>query len=217
MRLLKINEDGRSMIEMLGVLAIVGILSVGGIAGFSKAMFKYKLNKAIEQYNIVFDLIVTNTDKWQRIKTNGQEYSMLSELWISMDILPNEMIKKQNDTLYDAFVNPMFVRKYSTYIDFNLKLNSKSDSNYSMNKSNICQAVILNALYPRHAELKQILLLRGIGGVDDVSSKYHFYGDSYCDDTKRNCLRDLTISDVTQICEECEDDKLCRIVAHWPL
>ncbi len=102
MRLLKINEDGRSMIEMLGVLAIVGILSVGGIAGFSKAMFKYKLNKAIEQYNIVFDLIVTNTDKWQRIKTNGQEYSMLSELWISMDILPNEMIKKQNSRFMKA-------------------------------------------------------------------------------------------------------------------
>ena len=31
---------GRSMIEMLGVLAIVGVLSVGGIAGYSKAMEK---------------------------------------------------------------------------------------------------------------------------------------------------------------------------------
>ena len=28
-----INESGRSMIEMLGVLAIIGVLSVGGIAG----------------------------------------------------------------------------------------------------------------------------------------------------------------------------------------
>lgn len=31
-------EKGRSMIEMLGVLAIIGVLSVGGIAGYSKAM-----------------------------------------------------------------------------------------------------------------------------------------------------------------------------------
>lgn len=31
-------EKGRSMIEMLGVLAIVGVLSVGGIAGYSKAI-----------------------------------------------------------------------------------------------------------------------------------------------------------------------------------
>lgn len=29
----KIFEKGRSMIEMLGVLAIIGVLSVGGIAG----------------------------------------------------------------------------------------------------------------------------------------------------------------------------------------
>ena len=43
------NEDGRSMIEMLGVLAIIGVLSVGGIAGYSKAMHRYKVNKTIEQ------------------------------------------------------------------------------------------------------------------------------------------------------------------------
>ena len=36
---------GRSMVEMLGVLAIVGVLSVGAIAGYNKAMTKYKLNK----------------------------------------------------------------------------------------------------------------------------------------------------------------------------
>jgi type II secretory pathway pseudopilin PulG len=37
------------MIEMLGVLAIIGVLSVGGIAGYSKAMTKFKINKTIEQ------------------------------------------------------------------------------------------------------------------------------------------------------------------------
>ena len=31
---------GRSMVEMLGVLAIIGVLSVGAIAGYSKAMMK---------------------------------------------------------------------------------------------------------------------------------------------------------------------------------
>ena len=30
----EINQSGRSMIEMLGVLAIIGVLSVGGIAGY---------------------------------------------------------------------------------------------------------------------------------------------------------------------------------------
>jgi len=47
------NENGRSMIEMLGVLAIIGVLSVGGIAGYSKAMQKYRINKTIEQITLI--------------------------------------------------------------------------------------------------------------------------------------------------------------------
>ncbi|MBR3502350.1 MAG: hypothetical protein IKO06_05545 [Alphaproteobacteria bacterium] len=47
------KESGRSMIEMLGVLAIIGVLSVGGIAGYSKAMHKYRVNKAIEQITLI--------------------------------------------------------------------------------------------------------------------------------------------------------------------
>ncbi len=43
------NQYGRSMIEMLGVLAIVGVLSVGGIMGYSRAMAKYKSNQLITQ------------------------------------------------------------------------------------------------------------------------------------------------------------------------
>ena len=46
---MKVCEKGRSMIEMLGVLAIVGVLSVGGIAGYSKAMAKYKMNTLLSQ------------------------------------------------------------------------------------------------------------------------------------------------------------------------
>ena len=41
------NETGRSMVEMLGVLAIIGVLSVGGIAGYTMAMNKYKANEVL--------------------------------------------------------------------------------------------------------------------------------------------------------------------------
>lgn len=53
---MKINENGRSMVEMLGVLAIIGVLSAGGLAGYSKAMFKHKLNNTIDEVT----MIVTN-------------------------------------------------------------------------------------------------------------------------------------------------------------
>ena len=39
------SQNGRSMVEMLGVLSIIGVLSVGGINAYSTAMEKYKTNE----------------------------------------------------------------------------------------------------------------------------------------------------------------------------
>ena len=51
--LFKNDQRGRSMVEMLGVLAIIGVLSVGGISGYSKAMAKFKLTKAQDQISML--------------------------------------------------------------------------------------------------------------------------------------------------------------------
>ena len=40
-------ESGRSMVEMLGVLSIIGVLSIGGIAGYQMAMSSYRANETI--------------------------------------------------------------------------------------------------------------------------------------------------------------------------
>ncbi len=45
---MKTNETGRSMVEMLGVLAIIGVLSIGGIAGYTMAMNRYRANEVID-------------------------------------------------------------------------------------------------------------------------------------------------------------------------
>ena len=41
-------ESGRSMVEMLGVLAIIGVLSVGGIAGYSLSMRRHRANGIVD-------------------------------------------------------------------------------------------------------------------------------------------------------------------------
>ena len=82
----KANEYGRSMIEMLGVLAIVGVLSVGGISGYSKAMNKYKVNKTIDQLST----IVTNV---QTIFATSRNYKGLDlNTAIDVRIIPQDMI-----------------------------------------------------------------------------------------------------------------------------
>lgn len=40
-------QSGRSMIEMLGVLAIIGVLSIGGLAAYSTAMTRVDANEIL--------------------------------------------------------------------------------------------------------------------------------------------------------------------------
>ena len=42
------SQSGRSMVEMLGVLAIIGVLSVGGIAGYSLSMRRHRANGVVD-------------------------------------------------------------------------------------------------------------------------------------------------------------------------
>ncbi len=41
-------QQGRSMIEMLGVLAIIGVLSIGGLAGYTMAMNRHRANQILD-------------------------------------------------------------------------------------------------------------------------------------------------------------------------
>lgn len=55
----KASQSGRSMIEMLGVLAIVGILSAGGIAGYNMAMQNYKTNLLIDRMQLLATITIS--------------------------------------------------------------------------------------------------------------------------------------------------------------
>lgn len=70
-------ESGRSMLELLGTLAIIGILSAGSIVGYSYAMNKHRANKTIDDINRrAMDIIshlsqgtTPNLDAWQNETT----------------------------------------------------------------------------------------------------------------------------------------------------
>ena len=64
-----ICSAGRSMIEMLGVLAIIAVLTVGGIAGYSKAMKKYQANKVVGE---IIQVLV----KWKELSENDGWYDI---------------------------------------------------------------------------------------------------------------------------------------------
>ena len=88
----KTQESGRSMVEMLGVLAIIGVLSVGGIAGYTMAMNRYRANEVIDMANKVASLAfaqnqtsIARTGK--TLVENGTTLASITPL--SLGLIPN--------------------------------------------------------------------------------------------------------------------------------
>lgn len=96
--LLEKNEQtGRSMVEMLGVLAIIGVLSVGGIAGYSKAMTKFKITKTMDQVSMTVANIRT-------LYSGQRNYNGLATAnALDMGVVPAEMEGATVNTLVNAF------------------------------------------------------------------------------------------------------------------
>ena len=95
------DQNGRSMIEMLGVLAIVGVLSVAGIAGYSKAMGKYKINKVMDQVSTIAANVKTmfaSQGSYTDLAKGTGEGATATGTAISLGLLPEEMTK--NSTTY---------------------------------------------------------------------------------------------------------------------
>ena len=88
---MKINENGRSMVEMLGVLAIIGVLSAGGLAGYSKAMFKHKLNNTIDEVT----MLVTNIRTMYGAQTS---YASIATDAVKLGIVPANFLTGTNNS-----------------------------------------------------------------------------------------------------------------------
>lgn len=94
--MIKTNQSGRSMVEMLGVLAIIGVLSVGGIAGYSKAMNKYKINKTTDQISMLVANIRT------MFATQGNYNGLTNGSAIKYGLVPNEMYETSDNGSYSG-------------------------------------------------------------------------------------------------------------------
>ena len=91
------EQSGRSMVEMLGVLAIIGVLSVGGIAGYSKAMTKFKITKTFDQVSMLVANIRT-------LYSGQRDYAGLStDIAYKLGVVPAEMVGSDSETLVNAF------------------------------------------------------------------------------------------------------------------
>ena len=101
--LYKNEQSGRSMVEMLGVLAIIGVLSIGGISGYSKAMSKYRINKTLDQIS----MLVMNI---RSLFSSSVDYAGLDNtLSIQMGIIPADMQGTTTGTIINAYQGRVFI------------------------------------------------------------------------------------------------------------
>ena len=190
---------GRSMVEMLGVLAIIGVLSVGAIAGYSKAMMKYKLNKQTEQIGSILDYVNIHLDDFKRSKTTIS--ANMIPLLKKLNVIPQEMIREnRNDAIFDVFGTTIVLANYfdgGYTFEFLLYLN-KGQKESCMNLFTIAKA--------KREQLWRTKFKTTKG--EENSSANIVNGDSYCtSDTK--CLKDLTIAEMEDFCNICEDKDSC--------
>ena len=95
---MKTNQTGRSMIEMLGVLAIIGVLSAAGLAGYSKAMAKHKMNRTINQMVQIVNNVHT---AFANSQSGTNPYTVLvgeegMRKAVALNIFPDEMVFDRN-------------------------------------------------------------------------------------------------------------------------
>ena len=194
---------GRSMIEMLGVLAIIGVLSVGGIAGYSKAMEKFKVNKAISEYSLLIFGILEHLDDLRPTACDNTNFCGLASYYQAANLLPGNWIVADDAHISDSNGNMIFTFVRNKRIGFDLYLGAATGSSKFPQK--LCKELFTNLVKPLHSSLYHA----GIWG--NVNGGNYLYGDNICQTDGLKCLRDISLSEINSLCESCADGESCCI------
>ena len=211
---MKQNQFGRSMIEMLGVLAIIGVLSVGGIAGYSKAMEKWKTNKVLSEYSYLIYGLMEHLSDYQNLTTT-QNYKVigLQDTVMAAGIVPQTWTIGTTNSrqLYDTDGNMVnvFSRKQRLVVDLYFGTHVKNDdgnlvsTNFS---TGLCRELFLNLAKPLADTLHWARLYRS-----NESSPVLFWGNKTCNGADKKCLNSVTLSEIDAACKLCMKDDACCI------
>ena len=205
-----VNQNGRSMVEMLGVLAIIGVLSVGSISGYASAMRKYRVNKHAEMFNMLLSNALQISGS---IKASTSGFIYYNSLLDKAKLLPDGIVYKNErwsggnkngtnvynsvDKLQDKFGgNITFFSRYGYNYNFAIsyELTNTADS------ADMCQNII--NITKEHASNIQRLLREDVSGTYWKSTS--IWSDCNGTDT---CFKQLTVSDITNMCRTDKDNK----------
>ena len=207
------SENGRSMVEMLGVLAIIGVLSVGAISGYSKAMFKYKLNKQAESFSMLLnETIKLLPDLERHYGTNLQQQYVLNNFFYKANLLPDGMSYK-NTEIYDIFNNRLNITyakrgnpglsgaEYYMTIAMN-----RSGNSITGHDKEVCRNIILAA----KENYENIFYIQMRSGNGNSYTAKNLQGALYS--KQNNPLNKATIAQIDDVCDSCNSETYCQML-----
>lgn len=201
----KTNELGRSMVEMLGVLAVIGVLSAGSLAGFGKAMHKYRVHKSISyvsdaiiEYQLFSKRAIGNyPSETNKMAQSAKTYGLLSTCEPQSSLIAGASYQTCKFPLGEVYPRFFITEKssgiYYTYMLYITLLRSKKQSCIDL----------LNPDWPKIASDK--LWRKGKLWLTSDSQTYVLYSSS---------INKLNVSDVVNICTSVcsEQTSYCSIV-----
>ena len=97
---LRHNQKGRSMVEMLAVIMIIGVLTVGALTGFNQTMEKYNVGKMHTDIQSI-STEIANLNSWRRVYT---EDAVAMSLLCANDVFPDGCVQNGEDVkAYNPF------------------------------------------------------------------------------------------------------------------
>ena len=193
------------MIEMLGVLAIIAVLSVGGLAGYSKAMEKWKENKVIGEYSYLMQGIIEHLSNFEKLNDTSNRYDLLPTL-SAMNLLPgnwkNASDYDEHKTVSDTLGNTLSVFSRNNRVVITLLFGASSVSKNGNTVSQtfsrqLCKALWQNILLPLHEHL----YFAGVFCSNRDILPNYFFNNKYCGkEQNHQCFSAITLSDIERVC-----------------
>ena len=206
-------QSGRSMVEMLGVLAIIGVLSIAGISAYSQAMFKYQLTTQEEAFNMLLHRAVELQPILQR------EYGKISigsqnvgKIMAETDTLPNGIYyNPQNKQIHDVFKNTIAINYQhssrgdgSSATDYLFWITLNRDGNKITERDRaICRNILL-AAQQNADNIAQV----GVRSSADSGSGYSV------SNLRGKGLRNAGIAEIDNVCNSCNSQQSCAIALY---
>lgn len=212
---IKSNQAGRSMIEMLGVLAIVGVLSVGAIAEFGKAMYKWKAIKCAEEYNLfISEMLVYEKDWIKMMSKQGSGHLYIGPYMEQWGMVPSSWTVSGNyfsDRLGNRIIpfvrNDLGSSSFNRRVDIDFVLSQRKGKE----TAEFCRLVFHNIIIPNRDRIFAIRVAENRNGSWNNGSDWYM-GSQYCGDSK-NCLGTLELIDIEKLCNVCSEEKqACNIL-----